>query len=97
MSKEVKVKVDGKTWKIRFIDRKECPKDRWGDCNDKTKSMRVRTDLSDLHFLDTFIHELLHAAAYKMFSEEWVSDTATDLAKALLKSGYVEITRDDSN
>lgn len=89
------VKLDGKSWRIQFVTKKTCPSDRWGDCNNKTRTMRVRTDLSDQNTLDTFLHEMLHAASYQLFSEDWVSETATEMARSLLRSGRIQVVKDD--
>ena len=80
-------------WTVNFVSKKEMPKKTWGDCNNKTKTIRVRTDLSDLNVLDTFIHEMLHASNYVCFSEEFVEQTATQMAKALLKSKLITINK----
>lgn len=88
------IKLDGKNWKVRFVKKSTCPKGCWGDCTEKNRTMRVRTDLSDTNMLDTFLHEMLHAAAFRMFSEEWVCETATAMAKALVKSGRVSVLKD---
>jgi len=37
--------------------------------------------------LDTNIHEMLHACGWSL-DEEWVRDTATDIANALWELGY---------
>lgn len=95
MKEEIRnVKLDGKSWRIQFVNRSAIPNDRWGDCNNKTRNMRVRVDLSDQNTLDTFLHEMLHAASYQLFSEDWVSETATEMARALLRSGRIKIIKD---
>ena len=85
---------NGERWTIEFVNKDTIPVKTWGDCNNKTKVIRVRTDLSDLNVLDTFLHEMLHASNYLCFSEEFVTQTATQMARALLKSGLVEIVND---
>jgi len=81
-------------WTIEFVQKSDIPKKTWGDCNNKTKVIRVRTDLCDLNVLDTFLHEMLHASNYVCFSEEFVEQTATQMAKALLESGLIQIVRE---
>lgn len=81
-------------WKIEFVQKAGLPKKTWGDCNNKTKVIRVRTDLCDLNVLDTFLHEMLHASNYVCFSEEFVEQTATQMAKALLESGLIKVVRE---
>lgn len=85
---------DLELWQIEIVKRDKMPKKTWGDCNDKTKTIRVRSDLSDQNFLDTFIHEMLHACAFVPLSEEFVERTASQMARALLKSNLVEVVRD---
>jgi len=82
---------NNETWTVRFVKKKDMPRKTWGDCNNKQKTIRVRTDLCDLNVLDTLIHEMLHASNYVCFSEEFVNQTATQMAQALLKSGLVKI------
>jgi len=43
---------------------------------------------SDMHDVDTLLHEGLHAAAYEWADEEWVARTARDLARLLVRQGY---------
>ncbi len=79
-----------KEWEVLFATRSQMPKATWGDCNRKKKRLRVRTDLSDLNFLDTMIHEIRHAQHPVMFeAEEFISDTSTEIARILLESGRV--------
>ena len=83
----------GETWEIQIVTKKMMPQKTWGDCNNKTKTIRVREDLCDLNFLDTFLHEMLHASNYVCFSEEFVETTASQMAKALLDSGMIKVVR----
>ena len=84
---------DSEKWQIEIVKRDQMPKKTWGDCNNKMKKIRVRVDLSDQNFLDTFLHEMLHACAFVPLSEEFVERTASQMAKALLASGHVVIDR----
>ena len=86
---------NNEAWTVKFVSKPEMPAKTWGDCNNKTKTIRVRTDLCGLNFLDTFIHEMLHASNYVCFSEEFVEQTATQMAKALIKSGLVVVPPQD--
>ena len=81
-------------WSIEFVQKDDIPKKTWGDCNNKTKVIRVRTDLSDLNVLDTFLHEMLHASNYVCFSEQFVEQTATQMARALIKSNLIKVVND---
>lgn len=88
------IRLNHEPWTVRFVTKRQMPDKCWGDANNKLKEMRVRTDLSDKNFLDTFIHEMLHAANFDCFSEEFVEHTATEMTKALLASGRVKVVRD---
>ncbi|MGB1649668.1 MAG: hypothetical protein ACPHEP_01455 [Acidimicrobiales bacterium] len=88
-----KVKFNGKLWNVTYTVRREMPKKTWGTCNDKNSLIRVRTDLSTKNFLDTYIHEMLHAANFQCFSEEFVEQTATEIAKALMECEHLSIEK----
>jgi len=90
-----KIKLGDKTWRLSFVEAKDLPKKCWGDCSPDKRLMRVRTceSLSDQHWLDTLIHEQLHAALWPI-SEEWVAQTATEIARVLLATGRIEIHRE---
>ena len=89
------IKLGDKTWRLEFVSARDLPKKCWGDCCPDKRRMRVRTaeSLSDQHWLDTAIHEQLHAALWPI-SEEWVAATATEIAKVLLASGRITINRE---
>ena len=89
------IKLGDKTWVLEFVQPKDLPKKTWGDCCPDKSRMRVRTaeSLSDQHWLDTFIHEQLHAALWPI-SEEWVAATATEIARVILATGRITIERD---
>ena len=89
-----KVIFESDYWTIEYVTKKQMEKGLWGDANDSTKTVRVRTDLSGVNFLDTLIHELLHASAFRQLSEEYVESTANEIAKAIARSGRVRFTED---
>jgi len=77
-------------WTIQFCSRSHMPKKTWGVCNRDKRLIRVRQDLCELNFLDTLIHEVRHAQHPVLFeAEEFISDTSTELAAALLATGRV--------
>jgi len=77
-------------WTVRFEKKSQMPQKTWGVCNRKTHIIRCREDLCEVNFLDTLIHELRHAQHPVMFeAEEFISDTSTELAIALLATGRV--------
>lgn len=50
-------------------------------------SITISEDQTPLQFLDTTIHESLHACLWRL-SEEDVTQTATDIARLLWRMGY---------
>jgi hypothetical protein len=77
-------------WAVSFETKRQMPQKTWGICNRKTRILRVRQDLCEVNFLDTLIHELRHAQHPVLFeAEEFISDTSTELAIALLATGRV--------
>lgn len=74
-----------KQWKA-----KKLPSKTWGLCNRSTKTIYVRSDLSKQAFLDTLLHELIHAENELLFeAEETVTRMGTDIAKALLATDRI--------
>lgn len=70
-----------------------------GECDAPTtngKKIRIKSEIKGELLLDTLIHEQLHAAAWDM-SEEWVNDTATDIARNLWRLGYRRVSDDKSS
>jgi len=81
-------KIAGKNYKI-VIDARL--KDAHGICTDPARprpTIKVTRGLSEAVFLETVLHEALHASAYQLLSEGFVSECAADLAGLLLKLGY---------
>ena len=81
-------------WTIQYVTKNQMEKGVWGDANDEKKTVRVRKDLSGVNFLDTLIHELLHASAFRQLSEDYVETTANEIAKAVVRSGRIKFTDD---
>ena len=70
---------------------KGMPADVLGQCDPPDtpgKRIAVRANLTGERRLEVLLHELLHAANWDQFSEEWVSELARDLARILWRSGY---------
>ena len=77
--------IMGKRWTLRRARIKE-----HGECDGphiSGKEIRVRAGLKGRAELETYIHEMLHAADW-MKDEEWVQQTGHDLARALWRLGY---------
>ena len=59
------MKIAGATYRLRYFTRKEARSisDRWGDCHSDDKLIRMHPNLKGKPetFLNTMIHEILHA------------------------------------
>ena len=67
----------------------------YGTCDDpksKNKSIVVDSRLSGEIELDTIIHELLHAASWEVFDDDFVDTTATSIARILHRLGYRKLS-----
>ena len=86
------VTIGGKRWNLVF---EGTPRDANGACDHPTavgKRIRIRRSLRGETRLDTIIHEVLHAADWSK-DEEWVGQTATELARILTRLGYTDGTK----
>ena len=93
MPKEVKIQIAGNEWTIKFTSAASMPRKTWGDCDWKLKEIRVRDDLGAENFLDTIVHEVIHAQDERLFeAEDHVTARATEIAKALIASRRVFVT-----
>jgi hypothetical protein len=90
--REIPISIRGQSWTLKLVTRKGVPKKTWGDCNSKTKIIRVRSDLSRKNFLDTLIHEIRHAQHEICYeAEEFINWTSTEIAHVICQ---VEATLD---
>lgn len=87
--------LNGTKWQINLLTYRQwksnkLPKKTWGVCDRDTKEIFVRRDLSKQAFLDTLLHELIHAENEILFeAEETVTRMGTDISKALLATERV--------
>jgi hypothetical protein len=94
----VKTKINGKEWTINLLTYRQwnserLPKKTWGVCNRDTLTISVRVDLSKQTFLDTLLHELIHAQNELLFeAEETVTRMGTDIARALLATDRIFVS-----
>ena len=82
----MRVTILNKYWKLKFTRIRH-----HGECQhpDKpNKQITINSQLRGERLLDCLLHELLHASAHDLFSEQWVEDTAHDLAKILWRLEY---------
>ena len=87
MVKKIKSSFNGREYTVRYTVMK---KNR-GSCDHPGKNnpeILIDKRLKGVEELEVSIHEMLHALAFKMFDEEWVFDSAIDLAKALYELGW---------
>tara|TARA_B100000686_G_C16608217_1_gene872371 strand:+ start:383 stop:748 length:366 start_codon:yes stop_codon:yes gene_type:complete len=62
-----------------------------GLCTDPARpspTIKIAANLGQADFLEAVIHEALHASAYDLLSEHWVTTSANDIARLLLKLGF---------
>jgi hypothetical protein len=89
--KDAEVILGGNTWTIKFVTRKDLPKNHYGDCDWDKRVIRVRRDLCLRSVLDTLIHECRHGQHEVMFeAESFIDRTSTELADALIKTGFIK-------
>lgn len=84
----MRARIRGKLWDIRFVPKIEGGVH--GLCDGPTvphKQIQILDSLRGERRLAIVIHELLHAAYWDL-DEEAIEETATDLARILLRLGY---------
>lgn len=91
--------INGHEYTIQFVPIEELQEESdaledcdyvvYGDCGDPESdpNIRIADDLGDLE-LEIIIHECLHASNWQILSEEYVTDTAEDIARVLRVRGY---------
>ena len=91
-----KVTINGVEYTIRFTHMR---KDH-GSCDNPYQELNpeilIHNKLSEIEELETTIHEILHALNFKMFSEEWVYESASDITQALYRLGWRKKSDDKS-
>tara|TARA_R100000458_G_C8251445_1_gene228333 strand:+ start:1153 stop:1452 length:300 start_codon:yes stop_codon:yes gene_type:complete len=85
--KKTNVSINGTDYTVRYTLLRKSR----GSCDHpgiKNPEILIDKRLKGVEELEVSIHEMLHALAFKMFDEEWVFDSAIDLAKALYELGW---------
>lgn len=93
----MQVTILGKRFRFEFTH--NLPKDADGICDDPTskkKRIAIRKGLSEQKTLEIVIHETLHAANWHA-AEEWIDESAKDIARILWKLGYRRSAVDDES
>lgn len=86
------VKLMGRTWRLRYVPKLS---GRWGDCDDpaeKHRTIRISREARGLKELEVLIHELSHGCNWVQASEEFITQSARDIARVLWRLGYRKIT-----
>lgn len=84
----MRIKLLGKYWNL--VRTGKIPPGKWGDCDDPTetgKTIRVHSKLKGKLELEILLHEILHAVDWSK-DEDWVENTAHDIAAVFWKLGY---------
>lgn len=79
------VTVAGRVWRLKFCR----IKDAWGECDPPGEGaeIRIHVGLPDEKLAETLIHEMLHAADFRL-PENIVDQFSRDVARALCDLGY---------
>lgn len=87
----MKVTILGKSYELVEVGSGVMPEGHYGECDDPSlpgKQIRVREGLPEEDRLRIYLHEMLHAAAWEQFSEEFVDRLSTDMARVLWRAGW---------
>ena len=80
--------IGGQEWRIVFVTKRKLPK-ALGMCHWEKRLIEVRYDQDPQDFLDTLIHEMLHATDLILYAAEpFVDRTGTEMASALIRAGF---------
>lgn len=85
----MRITILGRAWNMVDVD--ALPPGQGGDCDDpatRGKTIRILRTLPDRERLRVELHEMLHAAAWDLFSEEWVDRLSSDMAAVLWRRGW---------
>lgn len=93
-----RINIGGLVYEL-IIEAARVPKDRWGDCsppNAKRRRIRVSNRCTGTAFIDTLLHELIHARWWCLDESE-VSEFATEVAEVfrVLKDLVIEALDDE--
>ena len=86
MAKRRTIDIAGQRWTVH---RCRVPSDRYGDCDYERRRIRICHTLTGERFLNTLLHELLHAR-WPDVCEESVKEFADELAGNVTFWGYAQ-------
>lgn len=82
----MKLKILGKTYQIQYVPQDDLPSD-YGECNNESQIIKVRTDLHTESQADVLLHEVFHAidfATNSKMTERQIHALATGFLAVLL-------------
>ena len=85
---DLNASVCGKMYRLRSV---RAASAMHGECdppNKAKKEIRINQRLSGRALCETVLHELLHASAFDLLSEHYVTHAARDIAAVLWRLGY---------
>lgn len=88
----MRVLILGRFWELRFVKNLA----NRGDCDPpqtKGKMIRIKSSLNGEEELEVILHELIHAAEWKLRAEEHVEEEARDFARILWRLGYRRVNK----
>lgn len=86
-----RVPLGGVLWTIKFVNKKDLPKDTLGLCDWDKRLIKIYKRLERELLIDTAIHEMRHAQHKILFeAEDWIDSTSSELARGLIATGLVE-------
>lgn len=94
----MKVRILGKAWTLLFARSKDLPHDRLGECDPPHKrgrAVKVSEHLRGRKLADVVMHECLHAAAFDVLGEDFVTQVTTDISRVLWKPEVLSRLLDD--
>jgi hypothetical protein len=81
----MRVKILKKYWTVRFVA--HLGGDH-ADIDKNTHEIRLLHNERGREFLDSLIHEMIHAAGWHIDEDEFVAPFATDLARVIMRKEF---------
>lgn len=78
MRRAIRIKINGKAWRVEFAHIGDFGHCEYGSCR-KTRRIRLSPSQTDADLLDTLIHEMIHAQDWEL-DEAAVHRRATEIA-----------------
>jgi len=81
----MRARIAGKPWRIQFRSQRDD-----GICTAAKRLITVRRSLKARRLLEVLVHEILHAEHWQI-DEQYVQDTAADIARILTRAGFKQV------